>query len=127
MMKIALLCFWIVLTRVGYYFLIQGSHDGLYYMQMSNLKDICQYLGVAGLVFLCYNKQLAPKIKYVIIFTVIYCVSFACVMLYPFLSADLRGTSASVMLSYNIFWACALGILMLYVIFEPDKFSTKDA
>lgn len=126
-MKITLLCFWIILTRVGYYFLIQGNHDGLYYMQMSNLKDISLYLGVAGLVFQCYSKQLAPKIRYVIIFTVTYCVSFACIMLYPFLGSDLRKGSESIMLIYNIFWACALAILALYVIFDTDKFSTKDA
>jgi hypothetical protein len=31
------------------------------------------------------------------------------------------------LLIYNIFWACALAVLILYVIFEPDKFSTKEA
>ena len=126
-MKIALLCFWIVLTRIGYYFLIQGSHDGVYYVQMSNLKDISQYLGVAGLLFLCYSKQLTPKIRYAIIFTIVYCLSFACIMLYPFFGSDLNRGNESVMLIYNIFWVCALAVLMLYVIFEPDKFSTKDA
>jgi hypothetical protein len=126
-MKIALLCFWIILTRVGYFFLIQGSHNGMYYVQMSNLKDISQYLGIAGFLFLSYNKQLSPKIRYVIIFTVVYCISFACVMLYPFLGPDVSSSSEPVLLIYNIFWACALAVLILYVIFEPDKFSTKEA
>jgi magnesium-transporting ATPase (P-type) len=126
-MKIAILCFWIILTRVGYYFLIQGTHEGLYYMQMSNLKDICQYLGVAGLLFLCYNKQIAPKMRYVIIFTIIYCLSFACIMLYPFFGPDVRRSNESVMLTYNVFWACALAVLIIYIAFDSEKFSTKGA
>jgi hypothetical protein len=99
----------------------------MYYVQMSNLKDISQYLGIAGFLFLSYNKQLSPKIRYVIIFTVVYCISFACVMLYPFLGPDVSSSSEPVLLIYNIFWACALAVLILYVIFEPDKFSTKEA
>jgi hypothetical protein len=126
-MKIALLCFWIVLTRVGYYFLIQGNHDGLYYMQMSNLKDISQYLGIAGLLLVSYNKQFSAKIRYAIIFTIIYCLSFSCIMLYPFLGTDLKRSNESVLLIFNMFWACASIILFLYVIFEPEKFSIKES
>ena len=124
-MRIAIFCFWIILTRVGYYFLIQGSHNGLFYVQMSNLKDISQYLGIAGLLFLYYNKQLAPKIRYVIIFTIAYCVSFACVMLYPFLGPDVSSSSEPILFTYNIFWACALIVLFIYIAFESEKFSVK--
>ena len=124
-MKIAILCFWIILTRVGYYFLIQGSHDGLYYVQMNNLKDISQYLGVAGLLFLCYNKQYAAKLRHVIIFTIVYCVSFGCLMLYPFFGPESRANIDPILLVYNIFWACALAILLIYLIFDSDKFSVK--
>jgi len=124
-MRIAILCFWIILTRVGYYFLIQGSHSGLFYVQMSNLKDISQYLGVAGLLFCYYNKQLTPKIRYVIIFTIVYCVSFACVMLYPFLGPEISSSSEPILFTYNIFWACALVVLLIYTAFESEKFSVK--
>lgn len=125
-MKIAILCFWIILTRVGYYFLIQGSHNGMYYLQMSYLKDISQYLGVVGLLLLYYNKQLPPKIRYVIIFTIVYCLSFACVMLYPFLGPDVSSSSEPVLLTFNIFWACALVVLFIYIAFESEKFSVKN-
>ncbi|MBD1387536.1 hypothetical protein IDJ75_19785 [Mucilaginibacter rigui] len=125
-MKIAILCFWIILTRVGYYFLIQGTHDGGYYLQMSNLKDISQYLGIAGILFLCYNKQLAPKMRYVIIFTIIYCVSFACIMMYPFLGPDSRKGIEPILLTYNTFWACALVAMLIYIAVDSEKFSVKN-
>lgn len=124
-MKIAILCFWIILTRVGYYFLIQGTHDGGYYVQMSNLKDISQYLGIAGLLFLYYNKQLAAKIRYAIIFTITYCLSFSCVMLYPFLGRDLISSNEPILLTFNIFWACALVVMFIFVVFESERFSVK--
>jgi hypothetical protein len=124
-MRIAILCFWIILTRVGYYFLIQGSHNGLFYVQMSNLKDISQYLGFACFLFMFYNKQLPVKIRYIVIFTIAYCVSFACVMLYPFLGPDVRSSSEPILLTYNIFWVCALVVLFIYIIFESEKFSVK--
>jgi hypothetical protein len=126
-MKIAILCFWIILTRVGYYFLIQGTHDGLYYMKMGNLKDISQYLGVAGLLFLFYNKQLASKIRYVIIFSVIYCLSFAFIMLYPFLGPESIKNNETFLSIFNVFWACALLVLFIYFVFESERFSVKKA
>jgi hypothetical protein len=125
-MKIAILCFWIILTRVGYYFLIQGTHEGLYYMQMSNLKDICQYLGVIGLLLLFYNKQLSPKIRCVIIFTIVYCLSFAGIMLYPFFGPEVRRSNESFLFTFNIFWVCALIVLFIFIAFESEKFSTKE-
>ncbi|MFA6248311.1 MAG: hypothetical protein WC615_15340 [Mucilaginibacter sp.] len=125
-MKVAILCFWIILTRVGYYFLIQGSHDGVYYVKISNLKDICQYLGIAGLLFLYYNKQLIPKIRYIIIFTIIYCLSFSFIMLYPFLGSDSNKGIEPILLTYNIFWVCALVVLFIYVAFDSEKFSVKN-
>lgn len=125
-MKIAILCFWIILTRIGYYFLVQGSHDAVYYVKVSNLKDIGQYLGIAGLLFLYYNKQLAPKLRYVITFTIVYCISFACIMMYPFFGPDSRKGIEPVLLTYNIFWACALVVLFIFIAFESEKFSTKE-
>lgn len=124
-MRIAILCFWIILTRVGYYFLIQGSHNGLFYVQMNNLKDISQYLGISGLLFCFYNKRLSPKIRYVIIFTIAYCISFACVMLYPFLGPGISGSSEPILFTYNMFWACALVVLFLFIALESEKFSVK--
>jgi uncharacterized membrane protein SpoIIM required for sporulation len=125
-MKIAILCFWIILTRVGYYFLIQGTHDALYYMKMSNLKDISQYLGVAGLLFVYYNKQLAPKIRHIIIFSVTYCLSFACIMLYPFLGPESIKNNETFLSMFNMFWACALLVLFIYFVFESERFSVKN-
>lgn len=124
-MKIAVLCFWIILTRVGYNFLIQGSHSGLYYIQMSNLKDICQYLGIAGFLLVLYNKQLATKIRYLIIFTAVYCLTFACVMFYPFLDGEARSNSDQFLFAFNLFWAAAMAIMLLFLVFSTDQFSTK--
>ena len=126
-MKIVILCFWVILTRIGYYFLIQGTHPGLYYIQMSNLKDISQFLAIAVFLFLYYDRQLPTKIKRVIIFAIVYCLSFACIMLYPFMSSDLRVISESFLFAYNVFWAYVLAALLLYTVFNSDKFSTKRA
>lgn len=126
-MKIVILCFWVILTRIGYYFLIQGTHPGLYYIQMSNLKDISQFLAIAVFLFLYYNRQLPTKIKRVIIFAIVYCLSFACIMLYPFMSSDVRVISESFLFAYNVFWAYVLAALLLYTVFNSDKFSTKRA
>jgi hypothetical protein len=126
-MKIVILCFWVILTRIGYYFLIQGTHSGLYYIQMSNLKDISQFIAIAVFLFLYYDRQLPIKIKRVIIFAIVYCLSFACVMLYPFMSNDLRAISESFLFAYNVFWAYILAALFLYTVFNSDKFSTKRA
>ncbi|RYU90561.1 hypothetical protein EWM62_07860 [Mucilaginibacter terrigena] len=126
-MKIIILCFWVILTRIGYYFLIQGSHDGLYYIKMSNLKDICQYLAVAGFLLIGYNKQSPRKIRHVIIFALVYCLSFACIMLYPFLGGDISSSSEPILFAFNAFWAYALAAMLLYVIFSSDQFSIKKA
>ena len=126
-MKIVILCFWVILTRIGYYFLIQGTHPGLYYIQMSNLKDISQFLAIAVFLFLYYDRQLPIKIKRVIIFAIVYCLSFTCIMLYPFMSSDLRVISESFLFAYNVFWAYVLAALLLYTVFNSDKFSTKRA
>ena len=126
-MKIVILCFWVILTRIGYYFLIQGTHPGLYYIQMSNLKDISQFLAIAVFLFLYYDRQLPTKIKRVIIFAIVYCLSFTCIMLYPFMSRDLRVISESFLFAYNVFWAYVLAALLLYTVFNSDKFSTKRA
>ena len=126
-MKIVILCFWVILTRIGYYFLIQGTHPGLYYIQMSNLKDISQFLAIAVFLFLYYDRQLPTKIKRVIIFAIVYCLSFTCIMLYPFMSSDLRVNSESFLFAYNVFWAYVLAALLLYTVFNSDKFSTKRA
>jgi len=126
-MKIVILCFWVILTRIGYYFLIQGTHPGLYYIQMSNLKDISQFLAIAVFLFLYYDRQLPTKIKRVIIFAIVYCLSFTCIMLYPFMSSDLRVISESFLFAYNVFWAYVLAALLLYTVFNSDKFSTKRA
>jgi hypothetical protein len=126
-MKIVILCFWVVLTRIGYYFLIQGTHPGLYYIQMSNLKDISQFLAIAVFLFLYYNRQLPTKIRYVIIFAIVYCLSFACIMLYPFMSSDFRIISESFLFAYNAFWAYAVAAMFLYLVFASDSFSIKSA
>ncbi|QHS55652.1 hypothetical protein GWR56_08910 [Mucilaginibacter sp. 14171R-50] len=126
-MKIIILCFWVIITRIGYYFLIQGSHNGLYYIQMSNLKDICQYLAVAGFLLICYKRQLARKIRHVIIFALVYCLSFAVIMLYPFLGGDISSGSESTLFVFNSFWAYASAALLLYLVFSSDDFSTKQA
>lgn len=126
-MKIVILCFWVILTRIGYYFLIQGTHPALYYIQMSNLKDISQFLAIAVFLFLYYDRQLPTKIKRVIIFAIVYCLSFTCIMLYPFMSSDLRVISESFLFAYNVFWAYVLAALLLYTVFNSDKFSTKRA
>ncbi len=110
-MKIALLCFWIVITRIGYYFLIQGSNSGLYYIQMSNLKDICQYLGFAGFLLLLYNKQQSKRLRHLIIFVIAYCLSFSILMWYPFLGSDARDYSDQLLFAFNLFWAAALAIM----------------
>ncbi|GGH18601.1 hypothetical protein [Mucilaginibacter phyllosphaerae] len=124
-MKIIVLCFWIILTRVGYFFLIQGNHDGLYYMKMNNLKDISQYLIVATFLALYYHKQLSAKIKQLIVFTIVYCLSFTCIMLYPFMGSEFRGNSEPFLIAYNAFWAYAVAAMFLYIVFSSDKFSTK--
>ncbi|MFD0766036.1 hypothetical protein ACFQZI_14330 [Mucilaginibacter lutimaris] len=124
-MKIGILCFWIILTRVGYNFLIQGTHNGLYYIQMSNLKDICQYLGIAGFLMMVYNRQLSFKIRYLIIFTAVYCLTFACVMLYPFFGGEARSNSDQFLFAFNLFWAFAMAIMLLFLVFASDEFSTK--
>ncbi|MEB0261045.1 MULTISPECIES: hypothetical protein [unclassified Mucilaginibacter] len=124
-MKIALLCFWIVITRIGYYFLIQGSHSGLYYIQMSNLKDICQYLCFAGFLLLLYDKQQFKRLRHLIIFVIAYCLSFSILMLYPFLGSDDRDYSDQLLLAFNLFWTAAMAIMFLFLVFSTDQFSTK--
>ncbi|MCO5937104.1 hypothetical protein NAF17_16280 [Mucilaginibacter sp. RB4R14] len=124
-MKIALLCFWIVITRIGYYFLIQGSHSGLYYIQISNLKDICQYLCFAGFLLLLYDKQQFKRLRYLIIFVIAYCLSFSILMLYPFLGSDSRDYSDQLLLAFNLFWTAAMAILFLFLVFSTDQFSIK--
>ena len=124
-MKIAVLCFWIMLTRIGYNFLIQGSHSGLYYIQMSNLKDICQYLGFAGFLLLLYNKHQPVRVRYLVIFAITYCLSFSFVMLYPFLGGEARDYSDNFLFAFNLFWAVAIAIMFLFLVFSTDQFSTE--
>lgn len=124
-MRIALLCFWIVLSRVAYYFLIQGSHSGLYYIQMGNLKDICQYIGIAGCLFLLYKRPISPRFKYVIMMAVAYCLSFACIMLYPFLNGEARSNSEQFLFAFNLFWALASVAMFLFMLFYTEQFATK--
>lgn len=124
-MKIIVLCFWVILTRVAYFFLIQGDHDALYYMQMGNLKDISQYLSAAFFLTICYNDQLSAKVRQLIVFTIAYCGSFAVIMLYPFLGSEFRANSDTFLITYNVFWAYALAAMFLYIVFGSDKFSIK--
>ncbi|MCQ6960023.1 hypothetical protein [Mucilaginibacter aquariorum] len=94
---------------------------------MSNLKDISQFLAIAVFLFLYYDRQLPIKIKRVIIFAIVYCLSFTCIMLYPFMSSDLRVISESFLLAYNAFWAYAVAAMFLYLVFASDNFSIKSA
>ncbi|WP_354428201.1 MULTISPECIES: hypothetical protein [unclassified Mucilaginibacter] len=93
---------------------------------MSNLKDICQYLGIAGCLFLLYKRQLSAPIRYLIVLAVAYCISFACVMLYPFLDGEARSNSDQFLFAFNIFWAVASSVMFLFMIFYTEQFSTKN-
>ena len=124
-MKITALCLWIVLTRVAYYFLIQGPHDGLFFLKMNGLKDIAQYLGFAGFLLVTFDYKLSFKIKVAVIFALVYCTSFACIMLYPFMGSEYTNNSEQFLFIYNSFWVYATAALLIYLIFVSDKFSVK--
>lgn len=67
-----------IAVRVAYFFAIQGPHDGLYFIQMANLKDIF-WLLIAASVF--KSKWFCG-----------YAAVFSLLMLYPFMPEAWRDT-----------------------------------
>jgi hypothetical protein len=63
----------------------------------------------------------------VIIFAIVYCLSFTCIMLYPFTGAEYRANSEQFLFIYNSFWGYASAALFIYVILSSDNFTLKKA
>lgn len=115
MILIGLLVIFTILFRSVYYYMLQGVHDGLYYLKLDNVREALQYCTV-GVLLLGYRRK-SSCLNNFIKFGSVFCFSLAVLMMYPFLPLSIAKHAGIVLTSFYTIWAIIGVSLLGYYIF----------
>ena len=111
---LALLGLFIIGSRVGFFYAIQGSHGGLFYLKANNLKDISQYLVISALFIMVLRYEKGNYLNIIYYAVITYCWTFSILLVYPFLSTEIATHIKPVLEAYNKIWSIVFTALFLY-------------
>lgn len=104
-----------ILFRSVYYCLLQGSHEGLYYLRLDNVREAVQYSTVG--ILLLFNKKKTGCGNTFIQFGATFCFSISVLMMYPFLPETIAGHAGIMLTSFYTIWSLIGIALVVYFIF----------